>query len=69
MQFVPTVPRSSASAASCASRSSASVTPKPSLAASVPAIDWNTRSTGAPRSMISIDVVTWASTQLWVGIS
>ena len=39
------------------------------LAASVPAIDWNTRSTGAPRRIASICVVTCASTQLCVGIS
>ena len=37
--------------------------PKLRLAASVPAIDWNTRSTGAPRSIASIVVVTWVSTQ------
>ncbi|ALE78557.1 hypothetical protein WY02_09060 [Pseudonocardia sp. AL041005-10] len=69
MQFVPTVPRPSDSAASCASRSIARVTPNPEFAASVPATDWNTRSTGAPRSMISMEVVTWASTQDWVGMS
>ena len=36
----------------------------------VPAMDWKTRSTGAPRSMACRCVfVTWVSTQLWVGIS
>ena len=49
--------------------SSASVMPKPRLAASVPAMDWNTRSTGAPRLMASSVVVTCVSTQLCVGIS
>ena len=43
--------------------------PKLLLAASVPAMDWNTRSTGAPRRISSRVVVTWASTQDWVGIS
>ena len=43
--------------------------PKLLLAASVPAIDWNTRSTGAPRSIASIVVVTWVSMQDWVGMS
>ena len=36
--------------------------------ASVPPMDWKTRSTGAPREMASMDVVTWVSTQLCVGI-
>ncbi len=45
------------------------VMPKLRLAASVPAIDWNTRSTGAPASMAPRVVVTWARTQDWVGIS
>ena len=35
----------------------------------VPAIDWNTRSTGEPRAIRSSVVVTCASTQLWVGMS
>jgi hypothetical protein len=39
------------------------------LAASVPATDWKTRSTGAPRSISWIDEVTWVSTQPWVGMS
>ena len=60
----PTVPRSNASAASCASRSSARLMPNPALAASVPAIDWNTRSTGAPFAIASIALVTWVSTQV-----
>ncbi|MNG31395.1 hypothetical protein D3C84_1171860 [compost metagenome] len=36
---------------------------------SLPAIDWNTRSIGAPASMAWICVVTWVSTQLCMGIS
>ena len=43
--------------------------PKLRLACSVPAIDWNTRSTGAPRSMASIVVVMCVRTQDWVGIA
>ena len=43
--------------------------PNEVLAASVPAIDWNTKSTGTPRLISSIEVVTWVSTQAWVGIS
>ena len=43
--------------------------PKLLLAASVPAIDWNTRSTGAPLPIRSSVVVTCASTQLCVGMS
>ncbi len=43
--------------------------PKLALAASVPAIDWNTRSSGAPRLIASMELVTWVSTQDWVGIS
>ncbi len=42
--------------------------PKLLLAASVPAIDWNTRSIGAPRLIASMLVVTWVNTQDWVGI-
>ena len=42
------MPRLSESAASRASASSDRLTPKLRLAASVPAIDWKTRSTGAP---------------------
>ncbi len=44
------------------------MTPKDALAAWVPAIDWKTRSTGAPRSIRSTLVVTWQSTQDWVGM-
>ena len=47
----PSVPRFSDKAASRASASRERLTPKPALAASVPAMDWKTRSTGAPRSM------------------
>ena len=36
---------------------------------SVPAIDWNTRSTGTPCSIICSVLVTWVRTQDWVGIS
>ena len=43
--------------------------PKLALAASVPAIDWNTRSSGTPRLIASMELVTWVSTQAWVGIS
>ena len=43
--------------------------PKARLAASVPATDWNARSTGAPRSIAAMVFETWVSTQDWVGIS
>ncbi len=43
--------------------------PKLALAASVPAIDWNSRSTGAPRSRHASCVVMWARQQAWVGIA
>ena len=33
-----------------------------------PAMDWKMRSAGAPDSMARICVVTWASTQIWVGM-
>ena len=69
MTLSPSVPRCRASAASRASASSASVIPKARLAASVPPTDWKTRSTGAPRSMTWRVVVTWASTQDWVGMA
>ena len=62
-------PRCSDSAAARASASSARSMPKPRLVASVPAIDWNTRSTGAPRSMACKVLVTWVSTQDWVGMA
>ena len=45
------------------------LTPKLALAASVPATDWNVRSTGAPAAISFSVVVTWARTQLWVGMS
>ena len=45
------------------------MTPNPRLAACVPATDWNTRSTGAPCSSSSRVVVTWVSTQDWIGAS
>ena len=48
--------------------SSARLTPKLRLAASVPAMDWKIRSTGAPAASAAICVVTWASTQLCTGI-
>ena len=41
--------------------------PKLALAPVVPAIDWNSRSTGAPARIASSCVVMWASTQVWVG--
>jgi hypothetical protein len=69
MTLSPTVPRFSERPASSPSCSRSRVTPKLALAACVPAIDWNTRSTGAPRSISWIAVVTWVSTQDWVGIS
>ena len=63
------MPRFSASAASRASRSNASDTPKDSFTPCVPPIDWNTRSTGAPRCIATMVVVTCDSTQVWVGMS
>ena len=33
-----------------------------------PAMDWKIRSQGAPFRTASIWVVTWASTQIWVGM-
>ena len=69
MTLRPTVPRPSERAASCASARCASEKPNEALVASVPPIDWNTRSTGAPASMHSIVLVTWVSTQDWVGIA
>ena len=44
-------------------------TPNAVLAPSVPAIDWNTRSTGAPSSISPIVVVMCESTQDCVGMS
>ena len=43
--------------------------PKLRLAASVPAIDWKSRSTGAPASRQASWVVMWARQQAWVGIA
>ena len=54
----PSVPRLSDSAASRASFSTARSMPKLLLAASLPAMDWKTRSTGAPCSMARKVVVT-----------
>ena len=45
------------------------MTPKLAFAASVPPIDWNTRSTGAPRSIARSVVVTCANTQVCVGMA
>ncbi len=67
MRLLPTVPRLSDSAASRASPSSASEMPKLAFAFSVPAIDWNTRSTGAPFSTAAIVLVTCVSTHDCVG--
>ena len=69
MTLSPMVPRPSASAALRASASMARSTPKLRLAASVPAIDWNTRSTGARFPIIASVLVTCVSTHDWVGIS
>ena len=54
---------------SWASRSSARLIRNERFAASVPAIDWNTRSTGAPAAISCCVVVTCDSTQLCVGMS
>ena len=46
------------------------VRPKASLPFWEPAMDWNIRSSGAPNLLAaSVWVVTWASTQIWVGTS
>ena len=56
--------------ASCRASSMVSpVKPKASFPFSEPAMDWKIRSAGAPLRTHSIWVVTWASTQIWVGIS
>ncbi len=65
----PTVARASDSAASRASASIGSVMPKLSLGFCVPAIDWKTRSIGAPSSIASSCRVTCVSTQVCVGMS
>lgn len=67
IRLLPTVPRFSDNAASRASPSRASEMPKLAFAFSVPAIDWNTRSTGAPFSIAAIVLVTCVSTHDWVG--
>jgi hypothetical protein len=69
MTSSPSVPRPSDRAAARASCSSDRSMPKLAFAAWVPAIDWNTRSTGAPRSIAAMVLVTWVSTQDWVGIA
>ena len=43
--------------------------PKPSFAAWLPAMDWKTRSVGAPCSISRTALVTWQSTQVWVGMA
>jgi hypothetical protein len=67
MQWSPSVPRRSDSAAACASSSSARLTPKLRLVPRCRRCDWNTRSTGAPSSMACSVFVTCVSTQVWVG--
>ena len=52
------------------SSSMAAFRPKASLPFWEPAMDWNIRSRGAPNLLAaSVWVVTWASTQIWVGTS
>jgi len=65
----PNGPRPSDCAAARASARSARRTPKLSFAFCVPAIDWNTRSTGAPFSIASMVCVTCVSTHDCVGIA
>ena len=43
--------------------------PKESLPFCEPQMDWNTRPSGEPDCRQRIWVVTWARTQVWVGIS
>ena len=50
-------------------RAAVQIDAKAALAASVPATDWNSRSTGAPRSRAASCVVMWARQQVCVGIS
>ncbi|MCY1268820.1 hypothetical protein D9M68_324610 [compost metagenome] len=69
MTLSPTVPRARPCAASRASASSARLMPKAVLARSLPATDWNTRSTGAPCAIARSVLVTWVSTHDCVGIS
>ena len=47
----------------------AALNPKAALPASLPAILWKIRSQGAPSRTAFIWAVTWARTQIWVGIS
>ena len=54
---------------SYASSISSRLTPKSSLAACVPAIDWKIIDSGAPRRTASICVVMWERTTTCVGIS
>lgn len=53
------MPRLRDEAASCASFKVERPKPKPVLVASVPPMDWKTRSTGVPAAIRSITVVTW----------
>ena len=66
--FCPTVPRLSDKAASEASFRMPRLMPNTLLEISVPEMDWKTRSTGVPDRITSIAFVTWASTQLCVGM-
>ena len=68
MQLSPTVPRRRLFVASQASSRMERLMPKLALAFSVPARDWKVRSTGTPRLISSMVLVTCVSTQLWVGI-
>jgi hypothetical protein len=68
MTLSPTGPRFSASAPRAPRRAAPAITPKLRLAASVPAIDWNTGRPARP-ARSRHRVVTWASTQDCVGIS
>lgn len=69
MALSPTVPRPSSRPAAAASASIGNVTPKALFAPCVPAIDWNTRSTGTPASIRPSVVVTCVSTHDWTGMS
>ena len=51
-----------------ASSKVAALKPKASLPFWLPAMDWKIRSQGAPSRTAFIWAVTWASTQIWVGI-
>ena len=69
MTLSPTVPRFRLRVASIASCRMESVTPKERLVPSVPPIDWKVRSTGAPRSIHSSEVVTWERMHPCVGMA